>query len=896
MDLISRRWRRLSLLFWLLLPRAAALADPGAAADTTATTVTRPEPPSGGYLLSASRLNGASAPDIDGRLDDVAWQAATPVDTFVQHEPDEGQPASERTEARILCDDLALYVGIQAHDRQPESIVGLLTRRDEQSKSDWLVVSIDSFGDRRTAFSFWVNPAGVERDVYHYDDTAEDASWDAVWEGAARLEDGGWAAELRIPFSQLRFATRPDRPWGFEMVRIIARRNETDLWKPIPKDANRWVSEYGELAGVEGVTPSRRLELLPYSLVGSRLTPPEEGNPFAVGRDFLGRVGLDLKYGLTTDITLDAAFNPDFGQVEADPSVLNLSEFESFFPEKRPFFLEGIDKFQYSLNLGDGGNEPLFYTRRIGRDPQADADGDYVESPANTTIMAAGKVSGKTAGGWTVGLLDAITQQERATIRDASGAESQATIEPLTHYAVGRVSRDLRDGESAVGGIVTATNRRLEGTGLGWLHSAGYAAGADARHRWGEGGWAVNGRFAASHVRGDPEALLRTQESSRRYFQRPDADYVEIDSTATDMTGTFGYLEAGKFSGRWRGALLSQVRSPGFEVNDLGFQRIADDINNVVWLAHQEVKPGRVFREHSTNLNVWYRSTFGDEPTGRGGNVNGSGQLLNYWSLWGGIDYDTEVLLVRALRGGPAMPTMPSWNGWAGFNTDTRKAVWSELEGWFYRDNELTHSHGAHLGVFFRLAPNINLSLGQNYDRLVDDWFYVTEEFAQNEPQYIMAHMDQRTLSLTTRANWTFRPTLSLQIYASPFLSAGKFHDFKGVVDARAKKYDDRFDHYGEVGEGRLTYVGGSYHVDLDEDGSVDFSFDDPEFNFRELRANVVLRWEYLPGSTLFLVYQHDRNNETLEGTSVPFQDLDELWNVEGNHTVLVKVNYWWSP
>ena len=874
------------------------MADPSSAADPEAAapdTTISPEPPAGGYVLAAYRLNGVSAPDIDGRLDDEAWRAASPVDTFVQHEPEEGKPATERTEARILCDDLALYVGIQAHDREPGGIVGLLTRRDEDSKSDWLGVSIDSFGDRRTAFTFLVNPAGVERDVYHFDDTLEDESWDAVWEGAARVDGEGWAAELKIPFNQLRFAAHRDRPWGFEVVRIIARRNEMDLWKPIARGSNRWVSEYGELAGVDGLAPSRRLELLPYTLGGGRLFPREDGNPFADGRDFLGRAGLDLKYGLTSDITLDAAFNPDFGQVEADPSVLNLSEFETFFPEKRPFFLEGTDKFQYNLTLGDGGNEPLFYTRRIGRAPQAEADGDYVESPKNTTIIGSGKVSGKTAGGWTVGLVEAITQQERARVRDASGAESEETIEPLTHYAVGRVSRDLRGGESAVGGIVTTTHRRLEHTRLDGLHSAAYAAGLDGRHRFNDAGWAINGKFAASHVRGSPDAILRTQRSSRRFYQRPDADHVEIDSTATDLTGTFGYLEAGKFSGTWRGALLSQYRSPGFEVNDLGFQRLADDINNVIWIGHQHLKPGRVFREHNTNLNLWYRMNFGDEPTARGGNVNGSAQLLNYWGVWGGVDHELEALHVRALRGGPAMPTLPSWNGWAGFHTDTRKKVWSELEGWFWRDNELTHSHGGELEVFVRVAPNLNLSLGQNFDRLVDDWFYVSEEDAMGESQYLMAHIDQRTLGLTTRVNWTFRPTLSLQVYASPFLSAGKFRDFKRVVDARAKRYDDRFDHFGDVGGGRLDRVDDTYEVDLDQDGAADFSFDDPAFNFRELRTNVVLRWEYLQGSTLFLVYQHDRSRETLEGTSVPFRDFGELWDADGNHTVLVKVNYWWS-
>ncbi len=389
------------------------------------------------------------------------------VDRFIQRDPKENEPATERTEARILHDDHALYVGIRAHESEPERIVGQLTRRDEWSQSDWLTVSFDSFGDRRTAFDFQVNPAGVERDVYRYDDTSEDVAWDAVWEVATEVDGSGWTAEFRIPFSQLRFAAARERPWGLQISRDIARKNEFDLWKPIAKDLDRWVSEYGDLAGLDQVTPPRRLELLPYTVGGGRTFPTDPTNQFADGTEMLARMGLDLKYGITSDMTLDATFNPDFGQVEADPSVINLSEFETFFPEKRPFFLEGVDKFQYSLALGDGVAESLFYTRRIGRGPQGGASGYYIDSPLNTTIMGAGKVSGKNAGGWTLGVLEAITQEEVAEIVSEEGGESQTVIEPLTSYAVGRVARDFREGETAFGGILTATNRRPRGHGHG---------------------------------------------------------------------------------------------------------------------------------------------------------------------------------------------------------------------------------------------------------------------------------------------------------------------------------------------------------------------------------------------------------------------------------------------
>lgn len=889
-------YARLLLLLTILAPVAGAQAVPTpppspAAADSGATLPLAAAP----RIAVAARINGVPPPELDGRLDDEAWQHARPLDGFIQRQPDEGKEASESTEARILYDDVALYVGIRARDREPDRIVGLLTRRDEWSESDWLSISIDSFGDRRTAFEFDVNPAGVERDIYRYDDNSEDDSWDAVWEVATHMDDEGWSAEYRIPFSQLRFASNPDRPWGLQVSRWISRRNEHALWKPIPRSGARWVSEYGELKGVEQMTPPRRLELLPYTLGGGEISPREDGNPFADGHDFLGRAGLDLKYGVTSDITLDAAFNPDFGQVEADPSVINLSQFETFFPEKRPFFLEGTDKFYYTLTLGDGNAEPLFYSRRVGRAPQGDPGGDYVESPTHSSIIAATKVSGKTSGGWTVGLLEAITEKEVARVQDSSGNEAEAVVEPLTNYALGRVSRDFRGGKSAVGGIFTATHRHLDGTDLNWLHSAAYAAGFDGRHRWNDAGWAVNGKLAASSVRGDSTAIIRTQRSSRRYYQRPDADHVEVDSTATDLTGSFGYLEAGKFSGTWRGALLSQFRSPDFEVNDLGFQRLADDIFNVLWFGYRQFKPGKIFREYNLNTNLWYRTDFGYIPLSRGGNVNGSCQFANYWRAWSGVNLETEVLTTRALRGGPAFTLPASWNGWAGFQTDTRKAVWTELEGWAWRDAELSFSHGGEAEVFVRVAPNVNLSLGLNPERTVDDWGYVDQVDALGERQYLFAYLDQRTLSLTSRVNWTFRPNLSLQVYAAPFLSAGKYHDFMRVVDPRAKRYDDRFDHFGEVGTGRIKRVDDNYEVDIDENGSVDLTFADPAFNFRELRSNVVLRWEYLQGSTLFLVYQHQRSDETLNGISVPFRDLGDLWDADGTHTVLLKVNYWWS-
>jgi hypothetical protein len=855
-----------------------------------------PVGPPGSFLHPATSLNGSAPPKLDGVLDDPAWQLASPIENFIQRDPDEGQPASERTSARILYDDDALYVGIQAFDSEPGKIVGLLTRRDESSQSDWLTVSLDSFGDRRTAFEFQVNPAGVERDIYRYDDINEDTSWDAVWDVSTRVDGVGWAAEFRIPMSQLRFASERERPWGLQISRDIVRRNEFDLWKPIAKNQDRWVSEYGDLSGLEQVSPPRRLELLPYTVGGGESIPVDPDDRFADGTDAITRMGLDLKYGITSDMTLDATFNPDFGQVEADPSVIDLSEFESFFPEKRPFFLEGIDKFQYDLALGDGNAESLFYTRRIGRAPQGDADGYDVDEPTYTTILGAGKVSGKTSNGWTVGGIEAVTQEEAAVIRDEDGTSSEEVVEPLSSYAVGRIARDFRAGETAVGGLFTATNRRLDGTDLDFLHSSAYTGGVDVRHRFNSKGWSLNGKAAYSYVQGDPAALLRTQRSSRRYYQRPDANHTEVDSSATSLAGNFFGLETGKFAGTWRGALMSQARSPGLETNDLGFQLRADDVLNALWFGYRDFTPGKALRQLSLNWNLSYRTNYGGEHLGVGGNMNGNAKLLNYWNVWGGYSRDDVGVHTTALRGGPAMYRPGGHQVWAGFNTDDRKRIWVSSDGWVFNQAEgLTKSYGGNVLMTCRVASNVNFSLGPAIDYLHDDWVYVTEDFALGEAQYVMARLHQPTYELTGRVNWTFKPSLSLQVYAAPFFSTGDYDDFKLVVKPHADRYADMFDHLGPEGSKRLNVDDGTYEADVNADGTADFTFDDPDFNFQQFRSSIVLRWEYMAGSTIFFVYQHDRTNETGNGIAQPWHDLGQLADTEGTNTVLVKVNYWWS-
>ncbi len=587
--------------------------------------------------------------------------------------------------------------------------------------------------------------------------------------------------------------------------------------------------------------------------------------------------------------------------MEADPSVVNLSAFETFFQEKRPFFLEGANIFRFSLS-GGGGFEQLFYSRRIGRRPQGSADsrGGYVDYPDNTTIIAASKLSGKSANGWTVGVLDAVTGEEKAAVIDADGNRYRDVVEPLTNYGVARVQKDFDDGESAVGAIFTATNRDLP-QNLSGLRSAAYAGGIDARHRFRDGNWEVQGQLLGSYVRGSVDAIDATQTSSARYFQRPDADHLDYDPRRTVLSGTSGSVGLAKIGGgHWRGSVRSSWISPGFEVNDLGFQRRADSWRNSAWIQYRELQPGKIFRRLFLNANAWNWQTFGGERTGTGMNVNGSFTLLNYWGGWGGVERQFPAYSVQTLRGGPAVRAPGAWNWWGGLFSDDRKPVTVEAGTFGWKDDERSKVGGVWTFVSWRPTANLRLAIGPEFNWTHDDWQFVTTVDALDSTHYVTGVLDQKTIYFTTRLDWTFTPNLSLQLYAQPFVSAGDYSGFREVVDPKASVYDDRFDAFGDD---RLTYepstdpaVPGSYHVDLNQDGATDLSFADPDFNFKQFRSTVVLRWEYLSGSTLFFVWSSSKTAYDFTGAFDPLNDLDALREAEGENFFSIKVNYYLNP
>jgi len=853
-----------SRLAALLAVLALALL-PGAAASQQVAAADSPSFDSGAEGRAADapgrRMEAVRAPlprpEVDGSLDDEAWADAPVATNFVQFEPDPGTEPSQRTEVRLLYTSDAVYVGARMYDTHPDSILARLSRRDERAVADRFMVGFDSYYDRRTAFVFGVTAAGVQSDELLYDDTQSDRNWDAVWESSVTIDSAGWVAELRIPLSQLRFSVPEDSArgdtWGVNFQREIARLDETDQWSPFPADRSRMVSAFGTLTGLKRLSPPNNLEIRPYTVLKANRSPVDEANPFRGPTEMAGSFGGSLSYGITPNVTLNATVNPDFGQVEADPSVVNLSAFETFFPEKRPFFQEGIDIFQVPLGVGDGRREQLFYSRRIGRTPRGSAPSDatYSKNPDATTILGAAKLSGKTSNGWSVGVLNALTAEEEARFMDPGQGISSVTTEPMTDYGVARVKKDFRDGESSVGAIVTSTIRDVDPDGpVSHLPGGAYSGGLDAMHRFAGGDWRLTAKALASHVTGNAGAIDVLQRGPNHYFQRPDADHVDYDPSRTSLSGASASVEMMKVSGHWRAAAITQTRTPGFDVNQLGYQRGSDQTVAAGFVGYRSLGPRGPFRS-------W--------------NVNGFFQLRNYWRGYGGVNYNTASLSTTELRGGPAIREQ-----------NTNWAVELGTEG-------RRLSLGPSVTVQPTNAAQLSLRPRMTWNRDVSQ-YVTTADGTDGGTHYLFGRLEQRTASLTTRLDYTFSPGLSLQLYAQPFISAGDYSDFGEVRDPKASTFDAR---YREYTDAEIAAEDGAYSVDRDGDDEAELGFGDPDFNIRQLRSNVVLRWEYMPGSRLFLVWSQDRSGFAPDGTFDLGRDLDGLFGAEGRNVFLVKVEHW---
>lgn len=845
------------------LPTHAAPASDRAGRGTAAASAPVAE-------VSAVALPVEASVTVDGELTDLPWESAQVLEGFKQREPREGEDASFPTQVRLLVDAGALYVAVRMTDPEPSRIVGHLTRRDEYSPSDWVRVMIDSFNDHRTAYEFSVNPAGVKIDRYWYNDGNNDSGWDAVWDVAARRTEDGWQAEFKIPFSQLRFPRQHDGRFGFAVMREIARLNEVNSWPLIAQSRAGIVSQFGQLTDLAPGAAPNRLELVPYAVSRVTLSPAGD-NPLVERRDPDAVAGLDLKYALTPGLTLTASINPDFGQVEADPAVVNLSAFETFFPERRPFFVEGSGNFRFDLQCEDDQCTGLFYSRRIGRSPQGSPDvpdDGYSASPAQTTILGATKLTGR-VGKFSIGALHALTQQEQASVWTPGNIRRTETVEPLTSYSVMRARREFAN-HSNVGMMFTATNRRLTETLESALAGQAYTGGLDVDWRFSPR-YRVTGYWAASTIHGSPAAIETLQSNSRHYYQRPDAEHVELDPLRDALSGHSGEVAFHKHGGE-RVRLRSGVKftSPGFDVNDVGYLRRADEKSISNWLQWRFSKPTTWYRWVRVNLNQWAGWNYDGDLTYTGGNVNWHLQFPNGWTYGQGVNWNGEGFDDRMTRGGPGGLRPQRFSSWAYLDTDERKPVMVSTFGFVGGNRDGKRDLELNPTIVMRPTPALTIRPGIKWahNREPAQWVENVDD-AAGAPHYVFGRIDQKTVALTFRVNYTMRPTLSLQVYAQPFVSAGDYDDYKELVNGRAVVFGDRYRPYAY-------------------DGSADF-------RYSSFRTTNVLRWEYRPGSALFVVWQQGREDTAESGDFAFGRDVRGIFRAPAQNVFLVKMAYWFN-
>jgi hypothetical protein len=851
----------MSLLRALVL---SLLFNPGTQTSVPASRPLLPDP-----ARVAVAFRTTQPPTIDGRADDRTWATAQAITEFREFSPTEDKDPRFPTEARVAYDAHNLYVFVRMFDSAPDSILTLLARRDRRPPTDQIKIIVDSYFDRRSGYEFAVNPAGVKRDYVIYNDGDEDQAWDGVWDVATTVDSLGWTAEFRIPLSQLRYPHQESNTFGFGIWRDIERHTERVSWPLYRQSQPGLSSQLGELTSLVGLAAPRRLELLPYVVAKSHEGQTEAG--WGYTHDL--SMGGDVKYGLGPNLTLDATVNPDFGQVEADPAVLNLSAFETFFGERRPFFLEGTGIFQFPVNCTavNCSGEALFYSRRIGRAPQLSGLYGDPTSPTATTIVGAGKLTGRLPGGLSVGLLEAVTGRE-------AGVDDR-TIEPTTNYATLRLQQDFRGGNSGLGMMLTAVNRNVDEWSENLLRRDAYVGALDFRHRFLGARYEIRGSLDLSHVRGTPDAIAGTQLSPVHYYQRPDDD-LTYDPARTTLTGDAEELQVAKIAGMWRFETSYQRRSPGFEVNDLGFLRRADQQSWSTWSQLRWQKPTKVYQMLFWNMNWWQHWTAEGLPTERAANTNAHAQLNNRWWLHAGGTVGQlggATYCDRCARGGPALRVSPFLNAWGGIEGDSRKVIvpflWSSYgssddgRSWYF---DLSPE------LSFRVSSRFQASLAFSFTKNTDDsQWYGNFTDSSGTTHYTFAHLKQTTTAMTGRVDYTFTPTLTLQVYAQPFVSTGSYSDVRELADPRAAAYPDRFKPYADAAV-------------MDDPGG---------FNFKQFRSNVVLRWEYFPGSTLFLVWTQGRFDYLpAAGTRSMFGNARDLFDLPTQDTFLVKVSYWFNP
>jgi hypothetical protein len=867
-------------------------------------------------ILSASTITAVKTNEsikVDGLLTESVWQRPGFSD-FKQREPDQGAPGTEKSETWIAYDNEALYVAAKLYDSNADSIVARLVRRDfvYGDPSDGFLVYLDPYHDKMTGNLFYVSAAGTKADGLVENDGRFELSWDAVWEGVSKIHDDGYVVEMKIPFSQLRFSEKEVQTWGINFERYIGRKNETSMVVYTPRDENGFVSRFPELTGLEGIAPSSRIEILPYVTGKAEYIGNTSGDPFNPGHKYFPGAGLDMKLGLGTSLTLDATVNPDFGQVEVDPAVVNLSDVEVSFQEKRPFFTEGVSIFRF----GQGGtnnnwnfnfnNPSLLYSRRIGRTPQRPQFSmpayDFADLPQGTRILGAGKVSGRIGDDWKIGTIHAITNREMAEI-DSAGTRSSVEMEPQTYYGVFRAQRDFDRGQQGLGFLTTYAKRSFDDAVLeDYINSDALVGAMDGWTFFDqERTYVLTGWAAVSRVSANSNRMIALQRSPGHYFQRPDVGYVKVDSSATSMTGFAGRLMVNKNRGKWTLNAAVGMINPYFESNDLGFMSFADIINSHVVTGYRWSDPTDYFRFAGFDVATYMNYDFGGNKTAHGFWSGWYVNLLNYYGGQIRFNYNLESQSARRTRGGPLTLNPESWSSNINLNSDNRK-WWVAFVGGGITSGEAGKNSFAYVEVEMKLTPTFTLSvspeiytdrINAQYIRTVADPLAV----ATYERRYIFAELNQTTVASTIRLNWILTPELSFQVYAQPFISSGVYSNYKELL--RPKTYDFRsFGNDGSTTDNIVASDGSLIGYSLDPDGSgpaAAFGVGKPDFDYRSLRGNAVLRWEYMPGSVLFLVWTQSREDFEPVGDFQFGRSIDRIVNVKPDNIFMLKLSYWFG-
>jgi hypothetical protein len=852
----------------------------------------------------AVRLTGSV--DIDGRLDEAIWASAPAISDFVLKEPVQGGEPGDRTEIRFAYDDHALYVGLRMFSRDPDAIPRDITRRDQYGNSEHVTVSLDPYLDRRTAVSFGITAGGVRRDYYHNQDSedfmARDFTFDPVWEARAQVDAEGWTAEMRIPFSQLRFTDKPVQVWGLNVNRWVPQHNEDSFWVMVPRDETGFASRFGTLEGLDGIRPARRLEAVPYLAGNANFTAePATSDPFNDGSTGDLRIGGDVKMGLGPSLTLDATFNPDFGQVEADPATLNLTAFETIFPERRPFFTDGNPSL-----LGPVVN--YYYSRRVGAAPRGSASADFVDSPDNTTILGAARLTGRLGSKLTIGAQAAVTQREFARTYDLQANQfGEVEVEPTATYGVLRLQQQFGESQSTIGLSLAGMNRYFSsGSPLeSSLSNRSAAGGVDWLVRFQGGRYVLSGHAGFSYVGGDSTAIEAIQRSSAHYLQRPDFEAMRLDPSRTALWGVTGRIRADKNTGNWRWGAEVRTESPGFEANDMGRVQNADDFDFEGDINYRETDPGPVFRRWNVGIfgrsNVTYDWERGDSRLA----VFATGQFANFWEFRTNLAVRPRSQDHNLTRGGPLMGQLALGGGEFSLNSNWADPTSWSLRGEFgWGEGDLAlQSVGGSLQV--RPATALAFSVGPSYSRVVDPQQYFTTLSGGYEAtygsRYIFAQVEQTVLSMQLRLNYTFNPDLTIELYAEPFSASGRFTNHGELPAPRA--FDQRT--YGTDGTTITKVSDQEYRVSDSRNGGT-FSLPVADFNDFSFRSNFVLRWEWTRGSTFYLVWQQNRYTQcsffsvasecptdAIPGTPTRPGFMGSALSVPGDNFFAVKISYW---